>query len=136
MLSRINPLTPRATAPRIAGIANKNENLIAATMLRPKYKLAVIVIPDRDTPGMIAKHCAQPMNKASLTVIFCLPYLDLLSHTQPRTRPKHSDATATIHASLRYISTKSENKKPTITSGSVATKRLKITSLASSCGES
>jgi len=45
----------KIVAPRIAGIAKRKENRAAASLLRPVVIPAVIVIPDRDIPGIIAK---------------------------------------------------------------------------------
>ena len=41
-------------APMIIGVDNKNENLAAPSLFIPLIKPAVIVIPERETPGIIA----------------------------------------------------------------------------------
>ena len=48
-----------------AGIARKNDSRVAVTRSRPRSRPAVIVAPDRETPGMRAKHCTSPMTSAS-----------------------------------------------------------------------
>jgi hypothetical protein len=63
ILTQPIPLLPSDTilsrlkipAPKIIGVANKNENRVAASLFMPENKPALIVIPDRETPGIIAK---------------------------------------------------------------------------------
>ena len=55
--------------PRTAGIANWKENLKAFFGLIPRYSAVDIVIPDLDTPGITATHCASPIRKAFFIVI-------------------------------------------------------------------
>ena len=45
----------------MAGMANKNENLAAPFPEVPKAIAVVMVIPDREMPGIIATACANPM---------------------------------------------------------------------------
>lgn len=49
-------------------MAKKNENLTAAVLSKPKNSAAVIVIPDLDVPGIKAKACAHPTNRADFQV--------------------------------------------------------------------
>ncbi len=42
-------------APKIIGVDSKNENLAAPSLLRPISSPVVIVTPERETPGMIAR---------------------------------------------------------------------------------
>ncbi len=42
-------------APKIAGIASKKEKLKASSFLRPAFSPAEIVLPERETPGKIAR---------------------------------------------------------------------------------
>ena len=42
-------------APKIIGVDNKNENLAAPCLVSPFNSPVVIVIPERETPGTIAK---------------------------------------------------------------------------------
>ena len=55
-------------APRMVGIPNKNANLDASFKFSPINNAAVIAVPDLDAPGMRAKHCIIPMNKAAYAV--------------------------------------------------------------------
>ena len=55
-------------APRIVGIPNINANLDASFRFSPINNAAVIAVPDLDAPGMRAKHCIIPMNKAAYAV--------------------------------------------------------------------
>ena len=48
------------------GIASMKENLVEVLLLTPKRIAIAIVIPDLEIPGRIAKHCANPINNASL----------------------------------------------------------------------
>jgi hypothetical protein len=41
-------------APNIMGTANKNENLAAPSLVSPINNPMVMVIPERETPGIIA----------------------------------------------------------------------------------
>ena len=41
-------------APNIMGAANKNENLAAPSLVSPINNPMVMVIPERETPGIIA----------------------------------------------------------------------------------
>ena len=56
---------------RMAGIESRNENLAAADRLSPSNSPAVMVIPERDVPGIRASACAQPMMMMSLNVRLC-----------------------------------------------------------------
>lgn len=45
----------KAVAPKTMGQANKNENLVALSRLKPTRRPEAIVIPERETPGIMAK---------------------------------------------------------------------------------
>ena len=47
----------------IAGIPRRKENLAASWRCQPFSRAALNVIPDRETPGMIASTCASPIKK-------------------------------------------------------------------------
>ena len=47
----------------IAGIPSKKEYLTASTLFQPSKRAIVIVIPDLETPGTIAKDWAKPIRK-------------------------------------------------------------------------
>ena len=45
----------------MVGIARKNENSAAARLSAPSSIAPTMVAPERDTPGIIARHCAKPI---------------------------------------------------------------------------
>tara|TARA_B100001121_G_C18250935_1_gene417217 strand:+ start:286 stop:498 length:213 start_codon:yes stop_codon:yes gene_type:complete len=47
----------------IAGIPSKKENFVASTLFQPSRRAIVIVIPDLETPGIIANDWAKPIRK-------------------------------------------------------------------------
>jgi len=49
----------------MAGIPGKKENSAADTLCHPAIMLAVIVLPERDTPGMMAIAWAAPISQPS-----------------------------------------------------------------------
>ena len=58
------PSNSKILAPTIAGINNKKANLPDSFLPTPWINPVLIVVPERDTPGNIAKACAQPIIKA------------------------------------------------------------------------
>ena len=46
------------------GIASRNEKRAAPERDRPSARPAVIVMPEREVPGMSASACAQPIRSA------------------------------------------------------------------------
>ena len=56
----------RSPAPVMAGIANRNENLAASFPDIPRARLVLMVIPERETPGMMATACASPIRNPLL----------------------------------------------------------------------
>ena len=58
--SRASEIISSNPAPPMAGIASRNENRPAASRLRPSASAIVIVIPDREVPGISASaSCSQ-----------------------------------------------------------------------------
>ena len=53
------------TAPSMIGTSRKNEKRAAESRSRPRNRPAVIVIPERETPGISARLCAAPIASAS-----------------------------------------------------------------------
>ena len=47
----------------MVGIASQNENSAAERLSAPSSIAETIVAPERDTPGIIARHCATPIAK-------------------------------------------------------------------------
>jgi len=64
------PLAPCCSSSRssntpaapIAGIPSRNENRAAASRVNPRNIAAVMVVPERDDPGINATACARPIN--------------------------------------------------------------------------
>src|SRR5919197_6131954 len=52
-----------------AGMESRNENRAAASRVRPRNSPAVIVVPERDAPGISARACAVPTARASVVLI-------------------------------------------------------------------
>ena len=61
-------------APRIAGAASKKENVITSSFLMPSSKPVLIVEPERDIPGIMARPWTAPMKIESNNVSFLLPW--------------------------------------------------------------
>ena len=55
-----------APAPAMIGADRKKEKCAALSRCMPRNSAAVMVTPERETPGMIAKACADPTTRASL----------------------------------------------------------------------
>ena len=51
-----------------AGMASKNDNRNADSRVRPTNSPALAEAPDRETPGISARHCARPITTASRIV--------------------------------------------------------------------
>ncbi|MNC83978.1 hypothetical protein D3C75_1382390 [compost metagenome] len=49
----------------MVGMARKNENSVAALRDRPNSSPPMMVDPEREVPGIIARHCAKPTLRAS-----------------------------------------------------------------------
>ena len=75
-----------------AGTESRNENRAAASRVSPRNSPAVIVVPDRDAPGISASACAVPTTTASMVV----------SSSSPRVRvPTVSAANSTRASAIR-----------------------------------
>src|SRR4051812_46478042 len=55
-------------APSRAGMDRKNDNLVTVTRSKSRSSPADMVAPDRDTPGISARHCTVPMIRVSFHV--------------------------------------------------------------------
>ena len=51
------------------GVDIRKENRAASSLVSVKKRAVVIVLPERDTPGIIAKACERPIQIASFKVI-------------------------------------------------------------------
>ena len=50
-------------APTIIGVDNRKENRAASSRVSPKKSPLAMVMPERETPGIIANACERPMVK-------------------------------------------------------------------------
>src|SRR5271166_5493495 len=57
--------TSSTVAPRMTGVAIMNEKCAAPAWSNPRSKPPTIVAPDREIPGISARHCQQPTISAS-----------------------------------------------------------------------
>ena len=48
----------------MVGMARKNENSVAARLSAPSSSAPTMVEPERDTPGIMARHWQRPMANA------------------------------------------------------------------------
>jgi hypothetical protein len=70
--SEIRPGNLTMAAPKMIGVDSKNENLAAPSLFKPMSSPVVIVIPERETPGMIASAWDIPMNRLVPKVILLI----------------------------------------------------------------
>ncbi|MNT69304.1 hypothetical protein D3C72_2076120 [compost metagenome] len=118
----------------MVGMARKNENSVAALRDRPNSKPPMMVEPEREVPGIIARHWAQPIFRASLqrmsstwsTRITCSRRSAQSMITPPTTR-----AAATVMGLNRYSWIRSANNTPRTTAGMKAINRLTVKRCAS-----
>ena len=59
----------KTVAPKMAGIARKNEKLAASFFAMPRINAVVMVMPDLEIPGIIANAWAIPIRTAILILI-------------------------------------------------------------------
>jgi hypothetical protein len=84
LMALINSQAPAAA---IAGIDIRNAKSSASVRLTPRARMADMVIPLRDTPGINATTWARPVMNAvqGVTVRLELPYLSAAHRTMPNT---------------------------------------------------
>ena len=122
--SEITPGNLTMAAPKMMGVDNKNENLAAPSLVSPISNPVVIVIPERETPGMIASAWDIPMNRQVPKVIwFISVFLELRRSAQYRRMPISINITAISIGDLNTVSAFFPNRNPTIAPGTVATTR-------------
>ena len=108
-------------APKIMGVDNKNENLAAPSLVIPPNNPVVIVIPERETPGMIASAWDTPMNMLVPKVIFLISiFLVLLRSAQYRKMPITINIVAMRIGDLNIVSAFFSNRYPPIAPGTLA----------------
>ncbi len=68
--SKTKSLNLYTVAAKTIGADNIKEYLAEASLDKPSARPVVIVIPERDTPGINASDCDKPIKKVCLNVIF------------------------------------------------------------------
>ena len=108
-------------APKIMGVDNKNENLAAPSLVTPINNPVVIVIPERETPGIIASVWDIPINMLVPKVIFFISiFLALLRSAQYKRMPININIMAIRTGDLNMVSAFFSNKNPPIAPGTLA----------------
>ena len=84
-------------AAKTIGVDNKNEYFVAASLVTPMALAVVIVTPERDTPGIKASACDNPIKNVCFNVIssYYTLFLEFLS-TKYNTTPITINAIAII----------------------------------------
>ena len=96
-----------------AGMASRKPNRAASSRSRPRNRPALMVAPERDTPGTRARHCARPTIRPSRQVScsawrVCLPKYSAAAITSENT----ISAVATIHRLRTPVRITSLNSRP------------------------
>jgi hypothetical protein len=93
----------------------------AASRSKPIRRAAVMVMPDRDVPGLSASACAAPMNRASRMPMWSIVRVPRCWSAHHSRSPNPISDTAMIHGSPSTVSICSSNTAPTRAAGTVAT---------------
>ena len=80
----------------------------------------MIVIPDRETPGMSARLCAKPTATPCFSVRSSIDRVIGRRSAQPRSRPNPARKIAICHGSPMCSAMKSSSRKPITPAGIVA----------------
>ncbi len=113
----------------MVGIARKNENSVAALRERPNSRPPMMVAPDREVPGIIARHWAQPIFRASFQVMSstCSARITCFRRSaQSMTTPPTTSARATVIGLNSHSWIRSANRTPRTTAGKNAISRLAV----------
>ena len=101
----------KSAAPATTGSDRRKEKRAAASRLKPRNKAAVMVIPERETPGMSARHWARPIIRANFRVIRSIFHrLAPVVSAKARTRPKMIRKPAMSAGLLRKISSRGASR--------------------------
>ncbi len=114
----------RRPAPAMIGTESRKEKRAASRRSNPNAKAVVIVMPDRETPGMSAKPWLRPIAKAvcqERSGIFLSPLQSLSA--KARTTPRRIKAHAINRGDRKTVSTLCSNRSPARAPGIVATIR-------------
>jgi hypothetical protein len=109
-------------APKIMGVDNKKENLADFSLVNPINNPVVMVIPERETPGIIARAWDIPINiLVPIRTSVLSTFLTLLRSAQYRRMPININITAIKRGDLKTVSAFSCNKNPATAPGTLAT---------------
>ena len=111
---------PNTPAPVITGIDNKNENFADSLGENPNNKERVMVIPERDIPGIIASACPRPITMEENNEYFEFLFLKIVGNN--KNKPVKIRATPTLFTLSNKTSILFLSIMPVITAGMVATK--------------
>ena len=118
--------TPRwrslsTAAPATMGVAMRKESSAASVAASPRNSPALIVAPERDTPGITAKACAAPTrSRERVPAVFHAPVCDALRSAHNMT-PLNAIRQAPMRRGSRNASSADfSNSRPTMTAGIVA----------------
>ena len=105
-------------APKMMGVDSKNENLAAPSLFIPVSSPVVIVIPERETPGTMARTWDIPINRLVPKVIWFISiFFALLRSAQYRRMPINISITAIKVGDLKTVSAFFSNRYPPIAPG-------------------
>src|SRR6185369_3315771 len=125
------------TAASVIGMLRRNENRALASLVNPNARPAVMVMPERDTPGTSASAWARPTPIAvpQPGTRSSRPGLENRSTAHSSTpNPMSSDAMiGTAFGSERSLSSRSPSFQPAMSPGTVATARVPNSRRASRC---
>jgi hypothetical protein len=108
-------------APKMMGVDNKNENLAAPSLVTPASNPVVMVMPERETPGIIASAWDIPMSMLVLKVkSFNSIFLALLRSAQYRRMPIPINITAMRTGDLKMVSAFFSSRNPAAAPGTLA----------------
>lgn len=111
-------------APAITGIAKRNENLKAFSLLIPSKIPVEVVEPALEIPGIKARACEMPIKTESLREIFCF-LLFSLEEAKTKNNPEIAKPKPITTKLEKYLSIRALRKKPIIAAGIVATTKSK-----------
>src|SRR5918996_1605276 len=118
---RSTSVTPfQSEAPKTIGMRSKKEMRAAESRSRPRKRAAVIVMPERDTPGMRARLCARPTATAVPAPRADISRRGGVRSAIHRTTPKTARKTAICHGSPRWSAMRSSPSAPIAAAGTVA----------------
>lgn len=117
----IRSVNVRVVAATIVGIARRKENRAAATRENPKHRAQVMVMPEREVPGINASTCATPISIAydAVRLESCLVRWPKRSANNSSNPKRRVDVPMSI-TDRKWVATKLLHNQPTITIGMVA----------------